>query len=142
MANENTEMIKLLHASVQDVAGTLGDLREDIGEVKGSLKSLGRSIDNHPKTCPALVAFNKPGVASIPPGMKASALTTWSIRLAPLILAAALGLIGLGFYFASGNADDAKAVIGEVRALADKTVKMSKEIQKVQKEISDGGEQK
>ena len=147
MAGDNTEMIKLLHQNVQSVVNTLGDIREDIGGVKSSIDSIGRTVENHPKICPALLAFGKPVVgtprgASIAPSLKISSLTTWSIRLAPLILTAALGLIGLGFYFASGNADDAKKVMVEIRALADRTTKLSGEVAQVKNEIVDGGVQK
>jgi hypothetical protein len=72
-------------------------------------------------------------------GVRLSTLSTWSIRLAPLILAAAIGLIGLGFYFASGSADEAVDVMREIRALADKTTKMSSEMTRIQAAIEDGG---
>lgn len=144
MPSENTEVMRLLHEDVRSMNGTLGDIRQDIGEVKASITSLGKQIDEHPGKCPAIAAL-KNGKKSLAPGAapevtKLGALSTWSIRLAPLILAAAIGLIGLGFYFASGDADEAVSVMKEIRALADKTTKMSSELKKVQEEIEDGGE--
>jgi hypothetical protein len=59
-------------------------------------------------------------------------------KLAPLILAAAMGLIGLGFYLASGNAADATATVRALRAITDTTTKMSGELKRIQEELDAG----
>jgi len=133
-----------IRSDVKHVCQEYGDLNKDVKDLREQWPLIESHMEREENTASIKLAqaTSKKSDPSTPRPSDAAhlgVLSTWSIRLAPLILAAAIGLIGLGFYFASGSTDEAVDVMREIRALADKTTKMSSEMAKIQTAIEDGG---
>lgn len=80
------------------VRDSLKSIRNDVGEIRGSIGKIYDKLDQHERDCPALKAFYKR--PSISPQSKMSWIAILT-KLGPFILAAALGLLGFGFYWGS-----------------------------------------
>jgi hypothetical protein len=140
-----------------EMAAHVAEIKTDIHYLKDNQKEAWEQIDKVREKWPVVeqllrkdeitssIKLNKPSVtpngSSGGSAFRTGAFASWCVRLAPLLLSVAIGLIGLGFYMASGSTEDAVATMREIRALADKTTKMSGELQKIQTEIVDGGVQ-
>lgn len=136
-----------------EMAGAVAEIKTDIRYLKDNQKEAWEQIDKVREKWPVVEQFlrkdeitssiklNKPSVSPAVAGNggKLGVLSAWCVRLAPLILAAAIGLVGLGFYMASGSPEDTAATMRQLRALADTTTKMTSELKKIQVEIQDGG---
>jgi len=79
---------------------SLRDIRDDIKEVRTSISKLHDKLDGHEKECPARKAFLKR--PSVPPHV--GSFLPLLIKLGPIILAAGLGLLGLGAYWGGNHA--------------------------------------
>lgn len=96
---------------------SLNGIREDIKDVRSSVGRVYDKLDAHEKECPARrTFFKKP--SEHPAGNQN--LLTWIFKIGPFILAAALGLIGLGAYWGGNN----------------NIIKLEKEIANLQKAIN------
>ncbi len=138
-----------------EMAAHVAAIKTDIHYLKDNQKEAWEQIDKVREKWPVVeqllrkdeitssIKLNKPSVSpSASAGgsaLRTGAFASWCVRLAPLILSIAIGLIGLGFYMASGNSEDTLATMREIRAIADKTTKMSSALQEIQTEIADGG---
>lgn len=114
--DDNTEVVGL-RADFRDMTRTFGDMRESFGKMQGSVEGLASALENHAQYCPAVIALANAGKgkgagASIMPGAN-KRLSGLGIAktFGPIILAAMLGLLGLGAYLGGGNDEDlAKSV--------------------------------
>jgi len=137
-----------------EMAGSIAEIKTDIGYLKSNQKEAWEQIDKVREKWPVVEQFlrkdeitssiklNKPSVSPNGNGRNGArfgSISAWCVKLAPLLLAAAIGLVGLGFYMASGNPEDTAATMRQLRALADTTTKLVGEVKKVQEEINDGG---
>ena len=73
-------------------------LKEETVHIRNSLGEIHKKLDIHPKECPALQAWLKK--PTIPPK---SNIPWWNllVKIGPFILAAAMGLVGIGAYYGS-----------------------------------------
>lgn len=137
-----------------EMTGAVAEIRTDIRYLKDNQKEAWEQIDKVREKWPVVEQFlrkdeitssiklNKPSVSpgvSRGNGGRVGLFAAWCVRLAPLILAAAIGLIGLGFYMASGSPEDTAATMRQLRALSDTTTKMSGALKKIEAVIDDGG---
>ena len=85
-----------MSADMEFVRDSLKDIREHIKEIRQSIGKLYEKREQHEKDCPALQAFLKK--PSLSPRKN---IPWWNllIKIGPFVLAAALGLVGLGAYF-------------------------------------------
>jgi hypothetical protein len=141
-----------------EMAANVAEIKTDIRYLKENQKEAWEQIDKVRDKWPVVeqllrkdeitssIKLNKTSVPPTSPAgqpvMKLGTISSWCIRLAPIILAAALGLIGLGVYFASGSTDEATATMRAIRAIADTNTKISGELKKIQTEIDDAGVQR
>jgi hypothetical protein len=139
-----------------EMAGSIAEIKTDIGYLKDNQKEAWEQIDKVREKWPVVEQFlrkdeitstvklQKPSVSpnvNNGNGARFGSISAWCVKLAPLLLAAAIGLVGLGFYMASGSPEDTAATMRQLRALTDTTTKMTSELKKIQTEIADGGEQ-
>lgn len=129
-------------------------LREDIKEIREHMKmnsetlvrvgvvmdGIEKRIDEHCKdrNVHTLPPKKNSDTSIIPPSYRRGSGFVQAARVwGPALLAAALGLLGLGAYFGSGGNNDATA--RAIRAVSDQTAKLAKDIEKIQA-ASDAGD--
>jgi hypothetical protein len=121
-------------------------LRQDMGRIQdhmiesgNRLATLTASVDGIGERLSAHCGdpnAHGPRSMSMAPGGRSSTVT-WLIRLAPILLAAALGLLGLGAYVGGGESDD--DTTRAIRAVADTTARLAAELAQVRAAV-DGGD--
>lgn len=79
-------------------------IRNDIEGIRESINRIYDKLEGHENACPARKAyFKKP---STQPSVSKASFWNQLIKLGPIILAAALGLLGLGAYLGSSYKTD------------------------------------
>lgn len=98
--------IELVRDSLKDIREDIRDIRESISKIYEKLdktkKDTERELRNHVESCIALASYMKN--PSLLPSKRVSWLSLL-IKIGPIILAAGLGLLGLGAYWGSHNGD-------------------------------------
>lgn len=120
-------------------------LRQDMGRIQdhmiesgNRLATLTASVDGIGERLSAHCGdpnAHGPRSMSMAPGGRSSAMT-WLIRLAPILLAAALGLLGLGAYLGTG--DDSDDTTRAIRAISDTTARLAGDLARIQESIDSG----
>jgi hypothetical protein len=142
--SEFTEVLRNLHSDIREFGSQLGDIRSDIGELKGDVKAMDKRVDKLEATVASsnrpTSKITPPGGSMVPPVFKGNGLQLWAIRiLAPLLLAAVLGLIGFGFYCGAtgGSGDETTKAL---RAVTDMTAKLAKDVARIEGAIDGAAE--
>lgn len=133
-----------IHTDLKHVRREYGELNSDVKELREQQPLITAHMRREEDTATIKLAQattkkSDPNTPSLRKSLIPAPVSGILLKLAPLFLAAAIGLVGIGFYLASGSTDDAVTVMKEIRALADKTTKMSGELKTIQSAIEDGG---
>ena len=121
MRDDTTEVVGL-RADFRDMTRTFGDMRESFGKMQGSVEGLASALEKHAQYCPAVIALANPpdhkggkkDYSIAPPARRLNGIAI-AKTFGPIVLAAMLGLLGLGVCIGSGSDKD---LIKSVRAIA------------------------
>jgi len=111
--------MELVRDSLNAIRDDVNGIRDSIGKIYDKLdqqkRDRERELKEHVKSCLALAAYMKK--PSSPPSSSRFSWLALLTKLGPFILAAALGLLGFGFYWGSKNTDKLEDEIAAVKKL-------------------------
>jgi hypothetical protein len=96
MSDENKSLIEWLREDISTMRSAFENMGKEFVELSGRIKNLNEKCEYRGKNCPAILAMTSNT-------SKNKGIVWWLMKLGPIILAAALGLLGLGAYFGSGQ---------------------------------------
>ena len=97
--------LEWIREDMREFRGALDDNTKELGRVAGLVVGCSKALEEHVQNCPARNRKNSSTTITPPAGVGMfGAVQRW----APLLLAVALGLLGLGAYFGQASTLEAK----------------------------------
>lgn len=118
--SESTQPMSWLREDLRELREALGDNTRQLGELSGKVEGYQKSLDEHARDCPARNKKHSSTTLMPPPRSTVEILRRW----APVFVAIAFGLLGLGAYF--GQSSDVDQRIQKIQAAVDSALKVQK----------------
>jgi len=134
-AKEPTHPVDWLREDMRDLRREVSDRFDRLGDM---VEGIGERLDRH-CTDPRAHLLPDSSTSIVAPGRRRGANFAAAARVwGPLLLAAALGLLGLGAYVGSGM-DDAETTRA-IRAVTDSTTKLARDLENIRAAVDAGGQ--